>query len=314
VPLAGDAVRVAPGGFWRPWYWGAAGGRLIAFNVGNALAPQFLSDLNLASNTWWNFSPAFPVNGLVFLSHETSEFLEGVVPPSYVPPIPSITFDPTTGEYVTNEPPVGTWVQRHYLDVVDYADPLTPTLRPPVNLPGALRGLARGGELLYTVGAHFDLAKWETDGTEWLEASAYDSVEVHLIDSLALSRTWPHPVLPSGDYVWVGRPAESSIVTDSLETWTLSGAGFFTRVGATQLASAAQALAGFGSLLAVQTSDRVNLYNASNPASLGFVGTGKFSSCAWFDLAGADGALDRGLWIPLSDFGVAKIEAAAGLR
>jgi hypothetical protein len=102
VPLAGDAVRVAPGGFWRPWYWGAAGGRLIAFNVGNALAPQFLSDLNLASNTWWNFSPAFPVNGLVFLSHETSEFLEGVVPPSYVPPIPSITFVPTTGEYVTN--------------------------------------------------------------------------------------------------------------------------------------------------------------------------------------------------------------------
>src|SRR2546426_7610178 len=43
-------------------------GRLIAFDVSNATAPKFLSDVNLATNAWWNYSPAYTVNGQLYLS------------------------------------------------------------------------------------------------------------------------------------------------------------------------------------------------------------------------------------------------------
>src|SRR5262249_6127135 len=42
------------GGFAMPFYWGNNGGRLIAFDVNDATAPKFLSEVNVATNQWWN--------------------------------------------------------------------------------------------------------------------------------------------------------------------------------------------------------------------------------------------------------------------
>ena len=68
------------------------------------------------TNGWWSFSGVFSIGSLVYLSHSASEQL----------PSP------------TNS--AGLWVQQSYLDVIDYADPLSPTARVPVTIPGTLRG------------------------------------------------------------------------------------------------------------------------------------------------------------------------------
>ena len=149
--------------------------------------------------------------------------------------------------------------------------------------------------------------KSTTDWTEWLDASAYDGVAAHLVDSLALSKNWPHPVLVFGSSLFIGAPAESTNTNHLLETWTLPDSGRFTKTGTTQLASAAQNMAAFGNLLVVQTADQIKLYNATVPALLGLVGSGGPQGCVWYDLSHADGALDRGVWLPLGSYGVATV-------
>jgi len=295
------------GGYWDPWldwgiarpvggigvpfYWGNNGGRLIAFDVGNATTPKFFSDVNLATNTWWNFSPAYGLNGLLYLSHQTVE------------PYPPIV----TGDKDTNSPPVDYWVQRWYLDVVDYADAANPTVRKPVNIPGSLKSVARAGELLYTVGLHWTNPTNWYDGTEYLDASAYDGVEAHLIDSVKLANVWPHPLLALNNNVFVGHPAETNTAKNLLEAWALSNDGKFTRLSQTELSGAAQNLASFGNLLAAQIGNQVSLFNIDNPSAPAFLVTGGPAGCVWFDLSKADGALDRGLWLPLGVYGVSAV-------
>ena len=288
----------AGGALWAPIYWGGNGGRLIAFDVSSATSPTFLSDVNLATNSWWSFSTAFTSGSSVFLSHQ-----------SYIHPPPIIIYDDAAGKWSTNNAPDWAWVQRWYLDVVDYADPKDPTVRKPVNIPGTLNGVSRDGELLYTVGPHWKMdTNWWYDGSEYLDASAYDGVEVHLVDSLALSRYWPHPVLAEGDAVFLGHPSETNTAPNLLEAWTLSGTGKFTQLSKTELSGAAQNLANFGNLFAAQINNQVSLLDVTSPGAPLFLVTGGPPGCVWFDLTKADGALDRGLWLPLGTYGVSEVE------
>jgi hypothetical protein len=302
--ILADVARI--GGFWGSWY-GNSGGRLIAMDVTDLRTPALTSDLNLITGDRRDFSRAFTASGKVFLSHASSEFMPTLVPPGYVPANPVITRDPATGLPITNEVPVGTWVQKHHLDVVDFADPAEPTVRPACSLPGRLSGLSHDGEMLYTVGLRFDPVKWTTDPNEWLSASAYDGVEVHLVDSLALPQTWPHPLWIEGTHALLGRPSESSDGKHVLETWTLSGSGRFARVGATLLESPAQNLTTVGSLLAVQGAGEVSLYNASKPSTLSLLSRQEVSPCLGFDLTLGTGSLQSGFWLPLNDFGTFRI-------
>src|SRR5262249_41021080 len=116
VAMGGGVASVVGGGIMRPW-WGGNGGRFLAFDVSAWSRPKFVSDLNLTTNLWWSFSSPYTANGLIYVSHETSEFVEGVTLPGQTFP-PVITVDPKTGQTVTNQPPIGVWVERYYLDVV----------------------------------------------------------------------------------------------------------------------------------------------------------------------------------------------------
>jgi hypothetical protein len=324
MPLAADAM-VGPIRWWPP-YWGGGGGQLVAFDVSDSTAPRFASAVNLASSNWWSFSKAFATDGKVYVSHQTSEFI--------AEPLPKSTTEipwPDGAIY----PPVGTWVSRSFLNVVDYADADDPLVRQPVNIPGTLVGLSHNGAVLYTTGTHWT-TNTETAWTEYLDASAYDGVSAHLIDSLPLPATWPRPLLVSGGNIFLGRASNSSYepvtgpivpfganlnatagsgaINDglpALETWYLSAAGKFQRAGSVTLNFSANTLAAFGELLAVQQTDNsVTLFDASNGAALRRVGGGQPGGCFWFDLTRADGALGRGLWLPLGTYGVAKIPAA----
>src|SRR2546423_898357 len=242
----GRPMAEGQGGLWLPYYRGGNNGRVIAFDVGDVAAPRLSSDLNLAVNEWWNFSAPYPVNGLVYLSHQ-----------AFMKPAPVVHCDNTTGQCWTNPPPDWVWVQRWFLDVVDYTDPKEPTVREPVNVPGTLQGVSRAGELIYTVGPHWTNAtNWWYDGTEYVDASAFDGVKAHLIDSLKLSTLWPHPVLVQNDTLFIGQPAETAAKRNSLESWKLSNDGKLTQLGKTELNGAAQSLAGFGNLLAAQIANQ----------------------------------------------------------
>jgi hypothetical protein len=294
----------APIGIWWPG-WGGTGGRLFAFDVSKPASPNFLSEVNLTTNSWWSFSPGYSDSGLVYVSHEASEFVPGVALPGQPPPGPIITIDKATGQPVTNYPPVGIWVERYYLDVVDYADPKSPTLRSPVNIPGQLNGIAPGGALLYTVAPHW--TNYVTDWSQWLDASAYDGVSASLVTSLQLPTDWPHPLFISGNSIFLGRP-DSKAQTSQIETWVLSQNGQFTKTGSLGTGTFVNNLALFGKLMAAQLSPGTLLLDATNPASLATVGKGQGQSCLWsYNLGSADGSLTQGLWLPLGDYGIMQV-------
>ena len=97
-----------------------------------------------------------------------------------------------------------------------------------------------------------------------------------------------------------------------LETWTLTSAGKFTQLGQAELSGAAQNLAIFGSLVVAQIGNQVSLFNgATDSGAPAFLVTGGPPGCVWFDLSKADGALDRGLWLPLGVYGVSVVAAPA---
>jgi len=79
-------------------------------------------------------------------------------------------------------------------------------------------------------------------------------------------------VLVDGKNIFVGHPGETNTVKDLLEVWTLSDTGKFVTVANPPLAlpSAAQNLAAFGDLLAVQISNDIQLYNKAAPATMYF--------------------------------------------
>ncbi|HEY5913458.1 MAG TPA: beta-propeller domain-containing protein [Verrucomicrobiae bacterium] len=274
--------------FWPYWRGSGGNGHLLAFDAANPNAPRLASQADLTATNRWSFSRGFAANGLVYLSHQTSE---------YVP-------DP----YPTNS---GRWIYRSFLDVVDFADPGDPLVRDPVNIPNPLVGVADSGALLFTLGSH-----WETDpNTMWrdyLDASAYDNVNVYLQDSLALPTVWPHPSTVVGANVLLGVPGDNNptnTVSSTLDTWALSTERKFIRLGSLKVASPLSDLTSFPGLVAGPASDgSVNLFDATDPAALRLVGAGRLPLCWWWpDFHHSDGSLSAGLWLPLSAYGVAHI-------
>ena len=93
-----------------------------------------------------------------------------------------------------------------------------------------------------------------TGWREYLDASAYDGVAAHLVDSLPLPDAWPHPAFVLGDLVLVGDPGDSystNAIPPALETWTLSSGGKFTRLASQRVNAPISDMAAFQALFAV---------------------------------------------------------------
>lgn len=297
VPLVGGVADARVGGaFFRPWWGGGGVGRLTAFDV--QASPKLVSSVTLSDSNRFSFSSAFAAAGKVFISHQASEYFLNEQTGQNKPD--------ATGDVVKPiEPPIGIWVQKYFLDVVDYGDPANPVIRPPVNIPGTLTALGHDGELVYTTGYHWN-ATMNTDWSEWLDVSAYDGIAAHLVDSLSLSNFWPHPLAFKGDFVFLGRPASETTLPSLIETWTLDSTGRFKRAATTELKSPAQDLLVKGDLLVV-TSDRIQLFNAADPTRLTSIGENRAGFCWGYDLRHGDGSVERGFWVPLGDYGVGKV-------
>ncbi|MEK7676984.1 MAG: beta-propeller domain-containing protein [Verrucomicrobiota bacterium] len=287
-----------------PIWWGGQGNHYLAFDVKESAQPKLVSDLSLQPATnqwWWNFSESIQVGALVYTSHETSEYLPDIIPPPQV----YQQWNGTNYIWVTNQPPPGVWVQRHYLDVIDFTDAQEPTVRKPVNVPGTLVGVAYGGELLYTQSYQSEVNPWRW--SEWIEASAYDGTQAHFVDAMPLVKDWPRAVHAYKGNLYISRPANTNETKAVLEVWTLPLTGKFSMISRTSLDSPPYSLETFGNLLAAQ-GNRIDLYDISNPAALTFLGGTGGAGCVGYNLDFADGSVTRGLWVPAGVYGVIKID------
>jgi hypothetical protein len=300
-PVALDAGLVRTANlFWWPWY-GGNGGRLTAFDVSNPAVPLFRSEVDLGTNGGWNFSSAFASDGLVFLSHDLVDY-------RWIPIPLAAGTDPVRTDSVSGYQTW--WTQRSFLDVVDYADPLLPTVRQPVNIPAQLAGIGLNGALLYTVGQHAE-TNLPAAYVRWLDVSAYDGVSASLVASMSLPEEWPSPWLILGTNFFLGRPGGTN-TAPWLERWALNQeTGKLMLLDNTTLAAPADSLAGLDDLLAAHGGNQLELLDAPSLLKLG---GGTISTCYWLDLNHADGARDRGLWVPLGSYGVKRIEITSPAR
>lgn len=297
-----------PGRIARPglglWWPGGSGGRLLAFNVTDPAAPGLVSDLDLSASGW--FAPeSFTAGGLLYLSRQSTEFRPGVRRPGQPdPPSYELIHPDGTRQIVT--PPVGIWVTRHFLDVVDYSDPAAPTVRPPVNLPGQLVGVAAEGALLFTSGPHWD--EWgQSDGVEYLDACAYDGVAASHVASLKLPAEWPRAyTVNDAGWVLVARPAHAPTEGGRLEAWRLNTEGTFVGGAETPLKQPADQLKALGQLLAVRTGTSVAVFQFTQTAWTPLEQT-LVSGCYWPDLTRAVADPARALWLPLGEYGLLTV-------
>ncbi len=303
LDAAQPKMAIMPG--YYPWY-GGQNERFTAFNVSDAANPQFVSQVTLNDTNRWGFSQAFSQNSLLYVTHQESEFIPA-------PAIGSVggAVKPVTVIYDTNGPVYGSWVYRYYLDVVDFTDPTNPITRKPVNVPGSLAAISHQGAVVYTASY-----RWKPDGTTdwsmWLDALAYDGVSAHYVDSLSLS-SGAHPIVLSGNKLLIGHADTTTNNLNTIESWMLGDNGKFIKLGATTLKSPADSLVLFGDLLVAHDYNGAYLlYDATDPAKPRFVATSDYNGCYWADLSKADGALNRGVWLPLGVYGVKAIPIRTG--
>lgn len=275
-------------------------------------APVWASEVSLNPTNAYSFSQTFAAEGLVYFSHDTSEFVPGLESPWKTYGYTNIYADSTTGLWVTNITPAGSWVRRYFLDVVDYADATTPTLRQPVSISGTLQGISHQGALLYTTRTHYQKAATASDYT-WsclVDALAYDGVAAHFVDSITLANYWSAPLVVAGTKVYLDQSGDdnASYYPTYLETWMVTDTGKFTRLSQTKLNGPAYSLQAVNDLLIAQESDNsIAMFDLANPEKPGLLSEAKPPTCYWIDLAHADGDKLRGLWVPMSGYGVARI-------
>ena len=244
---------------------------------------------------WSGCSGAYLADGKVFLSHQTTL--------SSQPFTTVVLVTNKLGQLekqVVDQP--GRFEIRHYLDVVDFADPAAPVLRQPVMLPGALAGISHAGQMLYTRGTKPGDA---TDPNQYLQACAYDGTAASLVGSMPLPNAWPSVQwVGSEGTVWIGRPGTTSTNASYLETWRLGTTGGFEFQGSMSLAEPVSDLRFNSGLLLATSSSRVLLLDPAQPVTAKPVLAASKPCSLWYSAADAAASRTEGLWLPRGNLGL----------
>ena len=281
-PGLGGDLTVSPPPFWYPWGGGGGTGRLLSYDP---QAARWLPEIaSMGGTNAWSYSLSHAAEGLVFASHVTYETVTNII----------------------DGRPYEQWMSHQWLDVVDFADPSSPTVRPPTALPGQLVGLSHQGAVVYTQG----VKTWDTNdtsGLQWLAALAYDGVSAHWSDAISLPTTWPQPLLG-----WQGAIYLNRINTDNssaeLEIWQLSAAtARLTRLGSTSTSPNSYTLAPVGNYLGGTDGRAMTLIDVSDPSAPKLWLKGELEGCISGTLDQADATPEQGLLLPLGNYGVGRI-------
>lgn len=280
-----------------PWPSGS-GSRLLAVNVADPAAPVLLSDFELDMDEVWNISEARVAGPLVYLSYTQS--------------IHEVPEDDPEG--------FGRWIQKSYLSVIDYTDPAHPTPRPPVNLPGQLKGISHGGQVLYTQGSHYDPDTLANSRLEYLDALAYDGVAAHRMDSLSFSEQWPHTVEVSGQgVIYAGNINGSEMASDDplaptttlLSAWKIDAEGRFKAVNpAWWMAQGVGELEWAGDRLLTRQGREIWSFAVEDDGALALDAVYAPSGCYYFQLPGAAIDDEGHLWTPAGVYGADRVAPA----
>ncbi len=326
---------------WWPGYGGGAG-QLICFDVADPAKPALASNVNLSVAdedeneedkkrrryvSRWNFSEAIlNDNGLVYLSSQHSEYLapeeEEEKPKDDDEDEEEDPDKPIEKPKPRPEPipkPHGYWVTRYELHVVDYTDPADPVVRDTVAIPGSLIGTSHGGALLYTNGSHWnEERKW--DGN-WFDASSYDGLEAHLVDSIEQPNSWPQShVVKSDGTLFLSFTERTKVLKEDggvlrydtqpyLQSFALDENGKFTLLDEIEPEKDIQQLKLIGgNLVGMDNRRGVTLFDTTDPDALRVAGKAKLEGCLWFNLENTVDNNGGGIWLPLGQYGAARID------
>ena len=326
---------------WWPGYGGGAG-QLICFDVADPAKPALASNVNLSVEdedeneedkkrrryvSRWNFSEAIlNDNGLVYLSSQHSEYLapeeEEEKPKDDDEDEEEDPDEPIEKPKPRPEPipkPHGYWVTRYELHVVDYTDPADPVVRDTVAIPGSLIGTSHGGALLYTNGSHWnEERKW--DGN-WFDASSYDGLEAHLVDSIEQPNSWPQShVVKSDGTLFLSFTERTKVLKEDggvlrydtqpyLQSFALDENGKFTLLDEIEPEKDIQQLKLIGgNLVGMDNRRGVTLFDTTDPDALRVAGKAKLEGCLWFNLENTVDNNGGGIWMPLGQYGAARID------
>tara|TARA_B100000614_G_scaffold23397_1_gene18484 strand:+ start:17753 stop:21157 length:3405 start_codon:yes stop_codon:yes gene_type:complete len=326
---------------WWPGYGGGAG-QLICFDVADPAKPALASNVNLSVEdedeneedkkrrryvSRWNFSEAIlNDNGLVYLSSQHSEYLapeeEEEKPKDDDEDEEEDPDEPIEKPKPRPEPipkPHGYWVTRYELHVVDYTDPADPVVRDTVAIPGSLIGTSHGGALLYTNGSHWnEERRW--DGN-WFDASSYDGLEAHLVDSIEQPNSWPQShVVKSDGTLFLSFTERTKVLKEDggvlrydtqpyLQSFALDENGKFTLLDEIEPEKDIQQLKLIGgNLVGMDNRRGVTLFDTTDPDALRVAGKAKLEGCLWFNLENTVDNNGGGIWLPLGQYGAARID------
>lgn len=276
-----------------PWYYNGGGMNMYAFDVSDVGSPTLVSTTTVGTNGWPDGNAVFATNGLVYVDHSVWDY---IVPAPVVRPPPKGRPGGLAVKAPTIIFPPDYFNENSELDVVDFTVPSSPIVRDPVAIPGALAGISRGGNVVYTLDFNGSLA-----------ALAYDGMNVYQVATLPSPADGFQETLVADETVFTAQTTSTNYTASELEAWTLNDSGVFVKEGLLPLPQPVYALADFGNMLALQTGAGVTLVDFTNPASLTTVGSALPNGCLWLTLTGADGALGSGLWVPLGAYGVFPI-------
>jgi hypothetical protein len=291
---------------------------ILPFDVSTPAAPVALPTVNLSTNAYDSGEGGvFAQSGLVFSGRSSSY---------YLPPL----LTNGDGTITTNVNGYGVWRTDHFVDVVDFADPTHPTVRPPTALPGALTGVAHGGAMVFAVGPNLETASgW----TNYLYAAAYDGVTASVVASTPIPDVslgfWPGwfsgsgpilarpvwfgyvqaegPVVESDGTVWLVRQGQGTNAVASVEAWAVTAPGEFAKVGAVGLSGIPQGYHFFGQLLVVTEGSSAEFVDASAPASPVVAGSAEIPCSLSWDWNISDAGVGPVAWIARNANGLWEI-------
>jgi hypothetical protein len=260
-----------------PWYRGSSGHELIVFDVHDSTAPAFTTKLDARTGQTGDWSAPITIGDKIYLS--------------------SVAYDvPASTDAQTDSRQF-----RHFMKIVDFAEPANPVIGDEINIPGKLLAVTGNGATLLTVGCGYD-AQGQSTGQRAFHASSFDGTVAQLTDQLNTPSLYD-PFALDGATLLLGTWPLGSGQTGQIQAWLIGTDGKFALASQVNtptfysLADLHGLLVGFGSALP-------HLFDVSNPAKLIDLGNLDPSEITDSDLSNADGGAGLGIWEPQGDYGV----------
>lgn len=273
------------------WRYANAGDEALIFDVSTPTAPVLAAKLNIRTGSTGQWSDAFGASGKLYVSSVPYE--------DFV----------TIGELPATPVRGPSRRYRHFLRVVDLANPAQPTVGGEINIPGRLIGVSNAGARLYTAGC-----RYEADGTpvhrRALHVSDFDGTAAAFVDQLPLPDYGAAYALDFDTVLLGVRGTDRQ--PSQVEAWQLDGGGKFQRRSQTAVDDISALGVVRGLLLVGDASRTRQLFDVTDAANVRALGNFPATPYSWSSggLHRADGTPTRGLWLPLGDYGVEFVEFA----